>query len=86
MWDFVLELLTYLGIRALKRKKGEEEGVTSAKGINQSQAQNHSGGAVQEGSPVCAGCNRAVEKEAIHELGKVWCRDCYKSQVLKIQE
>ncbi|MGD9347398.1 MAG: hypothetical protein PVH84_16150, partial [Candidatus Aminicenantes bacterium] len=76
----------FLGIRALKKNKGEDEGSPSVVAMNRNRAKDHSGGAIGEGSPVCAGCSRIVEKEAIHELGKDWCRDCYKSQVLKIKE
>ena len=35
---------------------------------------------------VCTDCSRTVEKDAIYELGKTWCVDCYKSNVLKIHE
>ncbi|MFC2160590.1 hypothetical protein ACFLRW_01790 [Acidobacteriota bacterium] len=33
---------------------------------------------------VCAGCHRRLKKQIIYEWGKVWCKDCYKKDVLKI--
>ena len=33
----------------------------------------------------CAGCRRLLDKGAIFELGKVWCTDCYKTHVLKME-
>ncbi|MHA1943814.1 MAG: hypothetical protein ACW96M_05400, partial [Candidatus Thorarchaeota archaeon] len=39
----------------------------------------------REGVSVCAGCNRMLEKDAIYELGKAWCTECYKTHVLKVK-
>ncbi|MCJ7582312.1 MAG: hypothetical protein MUP98_17495 [Candidatus Aminicenantes bacterium] len=33
---------------------------------------------------ICAGCHRRLQKQIIYEWGKMWCKDCYKSDVLKI--
>jgi len=33
---------------------------------------------------VCVGCHRRLKKQIIYEGGKMWCKDCYKSDVLKI--
>lgn len=33
---------------------------------------------------ICAGCHRGLKKQIIYEWGKMWCKDCYKSDVLKI--
>ncbi len=86
MWDIVLELLSYLGIRALKKKKKEDTDLTSAETSDPNQGKDISGRTSAEGVPVCAGCSLTVEKGAIYELGKAWCVDCYKSHVLKIHE
>jgi hypothetical protein len=86
VWDFVLEFLAYLGIRALKKKKKEDTESTDAESIVRDQEQDPSGDEKREGISVCVGCNRTVEKGAIYELEKTWCIDCYKSNVLKIHE
>ena len=36
------------------------------------------------GESICAGCHRGLKKQIIYEWGKMWCKDCYKSDVLKI--
>jgi protein-arginine kinase activator protein McsA len=41
------------------------------------------GSKVQDES-VCAGCHRRLKKQIIYEWGKMWCKDCYKTDVLKI--
>ena len=33
---------------------------------------------------VCAGCHRSLKKQIIYEWGKMWCKECYKSDVLKV--
>ncbi len=86
MLDILLELLAYLGIRVLKKKKKTDTELTSPETTDPNQGKDISGRASEEGVPVCAGCSRIVEKGAIYELGKTWCRDCYKSHVLKVQE
>jgi hypothetical protein len=86
MLDILLEVLEVLGIIGLKRKKKKNSELASPDTNDPVQEKDHPGGISQEGIPVCAGCNLKVEKDAIYELGKVWCRDCYKSQVLKVQE
>jgi hypothetical protein len=86
VWDTVLELLAYLGIRALKKKKKEDTDSTSAETSGPNLGNDVSGRTSEGGIPVCAGCSRTVEKGAIFEIGKTWCVDCYKSHVLKVRE
>ncbi len=86
MWDILLEFLAYLGIRSLKKKKGENAELTPTATVDPNKEQNLSGREIREGAFVCAGCGFKFEKGAVHELGKDWCMDCYKSQVLKVQE
>lgn len=86
MWDILLDFLAYLGIRSLRKKRREDAESPSPDTIDPSQEQDHSGGETRESNPVCAGCNRIVERGATYELGKAWCQACYKSKVLKIQE
>jgi hypothetical protein len=86
VWDIVLEFLAYLGIRALKKKKKEDTDLTSTASNDPNKEKDHSGITSQDSDSVCAGCHRIVEKDAVYELGKSWCMDCYKSHVLKIQE
>ncbi len=84
--DILLELLAYLGIIGLKKKKKKDKELKSPISNDSTPKQNRSEGALQEKVSVCAGCNRIIEKGAIYELEKTWCRDCYKSNVLKVQE
>ena len=32
----------------------------------------------------CSGCHRELKRNVIYEWGKMWCKDCYKADVLKI--
>lgn len=84
MWDIVLELLSYVGIRALKKKREGNTELTPAETSDPNEGKDISGRTSEEGLPVCAGCSRTVEKGAIYELGKAWCVDCYKHHVLKV--
>jgi hypothetical protein len=84
--DILLELLAYLGILGLKKKKKKNEELKSPEIIDPNLEKDQSGRTSKEGISVCAGCSRIVEKDAVYELGKSWCVDCYKSHVLKIQE
>jgi formamidopyrimidine-DNA glycosylase len=84
--DFILEFLAYLGIRVLKKKKKGDTELTNTKTIDQNQEKDRSGRISPEDVPVCAGCNRIIERDAVHESGQVWCMECYKSRVLKVQE
>ena len=86
MLDILLELLAYLGIRTLKKKKKKGTELKSPETVDPNQEKDPSGRASQKSIPVCAGCSRIVEKDAVYELGKSWCVDCYKSNVLKVQE
>jgi hypothetical protein len=84
--DILLEFLAYLGIRIFRKKKKKDTELTSPETIDPNQEKDHSRRTLQEGVSVCAGCGRIIEKGAIYEIGKTWCRDCYKSNVLKVQE
>jgi len=84
--DILLEFLAYLGIRVLKKKKKKDTELTSPDTLDRDQGKDHSGRTSPQEVPVCAGCSRIIEKDAIYELGKSWCMDCYKSNVLKVQE
>jgi hypothetical protein len=86
VWDIVLELLSFVGLRVLKKKKREDTELTPAETSDPNQGRDITGGTSAEGVPLCAGCNRAVQKGAIYEVGKTWCVDCYKSHVLKVQQ
>lgn len=86
MLDTLLELLAYLGIIGLKKKKKKSTEQASPEIIDQNQEKDHSGRTSQIGVSVCAGCSRIVEKDAVYELGKSWCMECYKTNVLKVQE
>lgn len=41
-------------------------------------------GSKVQNESVCAGCRRRLKKQIIYEYGKMWCKDCYKTDVLKI--
>ena len=84
--DILLELLAYLGIIGLKKKKKKDKELKSPETIDPNQEKDPSGRASHKSVPVCAGCSRIVEKDAVYELGKSWCVDCYKSNILKVQE
>jgi hypothetical protein len=86
LWDLLLELLAVLGIRTFRTKKDKDSESTSSEPDELNRGVSFSERATQKGVSVCAGCSRPVEKGVIHELGKDWCRDCYKSHVLKVQD
>ncbi len=41
-------------------------------------------GSEVQNESVCAGCHCGLKKQIIYEWGKMWCKDCYKTDVLKI--
>lgn len=84
--DISVEFLAYLGIRVLKKNKNRERDPISNDIIDADQERDLDGSDAREGVPVCAGCSRTVKAGVIHELGKAWCRECYKSHVLKVHE
>jgi protein-arginine kinase activator protein McsA len=80
--ELFLEFLGFLGLK--KRKKGKKDSI-SLKAKDSAPNQETSKGVAQESSLVCSGCHRILEKDAIYELGKAWCMECYKTHVLKIK-
>jgi hypothetical protein len=75
-------LLELLGIR--KRRKKKEESTSPAISDSAPRTTNpHETAGVDVTS--CAGCRRLLDTGAIYEMGKAWCTDCYKTQILKIQ-
>lgn len=80
--ELFLEFLGFLGFR--KRKKGEKDSI-SAESNGLAPNQETSRGVSQESSLACSGCRRVLEKDAVYELGKPWCTDCYKTHVLKVK-
>jgi uncharacterized protein YacL len=84
--DIILEFLAYLGIHAFKKKKKENTELISPEIVDSNQEKDQSRRTFQEGVSVCAGCSRIVDKGAIYELEKTSCVDCYKANVLKIQD
>ena len=82
LFDLLIEFLTFLGFK--KKKKGEKE-FTSLEINDSSQKQNTPSEGTQQNISLCAGCHRTLEKDAIFELGKTWCSECYKTHVLKIK-
>lgn len=85
MWEILLELVDFLGLIGLKKKKKKEKEVISVETNDSIPKQETSGEVKREGGSVCSGCHRSLEKDAIYELGKVWCMECYKIHVLKIK-
>jgi protein-arginine kinase activator protein McsA len=86
MWEFIIDLiidvLRLLGYRK-KRKKDTE--LLSLKTNDSTPQQDTSGGATREGVSVCSGCYRILESGAIFEHGKPWCKECYKTHILKVK-
>ena len=86
MFDLLIELflgfLEFLGLKKLKKKITKS---ASHKTNDLAPEQDTNGKISPQGVPVCAGCNRVLEKDVIYELGKSWCPECYKTHVLKIK-
>jgi protein-arginine kinase activator protein McsA len=85
MWDIILEILELLGIISLKKKKKEEKESSSPETTDSIHKQDFPQGVKRESVPTCAGCHRPLRIGAIHESGKVWCTECYKTHVLKVK-
>jgi protein-arginine kinase activator protein McsA len=83
LFDLFLEFLSLIGLKKKRRKKKTE--LTLPKTNDSASKQDTFEEVAQEGVSVCAGCNRILEKDVIYELGKPWCRECYKTHVLKIK-
>jgi len=84
MWEILIDLLEFLGLISLKKKKKEKE-LLSLETNDSTHKQDTSGEVAQQSDSICAGCHRTLEKGAIYESGKVWCTECYKTQILKIK-
>lgn len=69
-------------VREAKKKNTES---TAPETNDPTQERDRSSGLPQGGVAVCAGCNRILDKDIVYELEKAWCRECYKSHVLKIR-
>lgn len=88
MWDLILDLLVMFGWDRLKGQKKEKTQPDSESPSEADHAYD-ANPAEQEAKSqeilVCAGCSRKLKEQAVRELGKVWCTECYKSLVLKIK-
>jgi hypothetical protein len=82
LFELFLDFLAFLGFR--KGKRGKKDS-TSKKTEDSASSQQTSRDSAQDGSLLCSGCNRVLEKGAIYELEKSWCSECYKTHVLKIK-
>jgi len=78
--DLLLEFLVFLGI---KKKKKEEP--TPLKIDDSTHKKDTSGEIPHQTVSVCSSCQRIVKLDAVYELGKTWCKDCYKTHVLKVK-
>jgi hypothetical protein len=85
MWEHIVDLLELLGIIAHKKKKKQEKQLNLSETDDSTQKQDTSEEVTQQSGSICAGCNRILEKDAVYELGKPWCTECYKTHVLKIK-
>ena len=85
MWEHIVDLLEFLGIIAYKKKKKQEKHLNLSETDDSTQKQDTSEEVTQQSGSICAGCNRILEKDAVYELGKPWCTECYKTHVLKIK-
>ena len=80
--DLLLDFLVVIGLR--KRKKKDTE-LTSLSTPDYTPEQGNPTEASLKDNVVCAGCNSLLDKGVIHEDGKAWCLECYKTRVLKIK-
>lgn len=89
MWDLILDLLVMFGWDRLKgQKKGEKQtdSENPPEAGHSYQADSSEQKAKRQETLVCAGCQQELKEQAVRELGKVWCMECYKTHVLKIRE
>lgn len=88
MWDLILDLLVMFGRDRLKGRKKEQRQSESESPPDADHAY-HAYSAEEEVNKletlVCAGCQRRLKEQAVREMGKIWCMDCYKSHVLKVR-
>lgn len=77
-----IEFLEFFGYKKSRKKKAES---TSHNTNDLAHDQDTHPEISRDGVSVCAGCGRVLQKDAIYELGKSWCTECYKTQVLKIK-
>jgi hypothetical protein len=86
LFEFIIDLLLdFLMVIGLRKKKKKETGLTSLKTEDYTPEKGNPGEAPLKGDAVCAGCNSLLDKGVIHENGKAWCLECYKTRVLKIK-
>ena len=86
MFEFIIDLLLdFLMVIGLRKKKKKDTELTSLKTEDYTQEQENLRDASLKGDTVCAGCNSLLDKGVIHEDGKAWCLQCYKTRVLKIK-
>jgi protein-arginine kinase activator protein McsA len=86
MLDLILDALLLLFRRRFFKKRKKEEAKLVSDETNSSMHNHHEEGEMtKKGLPICAGCHRQLEKDAIYELKKVWCTECYKTHVLKLK-
>jgi protein-arginine kinase activator protein McsA len=84
--EFLLELfLEFLGFLGFRKKKKKENNSISMRANDSTSNQKTSNGVAQENSAVCSGCQRLLQKDAIRELEKFWCAECYKTHILKMK-
>ena len=86
MIEFLLELfLEFLGFFGYKKRKKKAKESPPHKTDDLASEQDVHQEVSRKGVSACAGCGRVLEKDIIYELGKSWCPECYKTQVLKIR-
>lgn len=86
MFEFLIELfLEFLGFLGFRKKKKKENNSIFVMTDDSTPNQETSKDGAQESSAVCSGCQRLLQKDAIRELEKFWCTECYKTHVLQIK-
>jgi protein-arginine kinase activator protein McsA len=86
MIDFIIELfLEFLGFLGYKRRRKKAKESTPHKKDALASEQDAQQEISREGVSVCAGCGSVLGNDVIYEVGKSWCTECYKTQVLKIK-
>ncbi len=80
--DLLLDFLMLIGLR--KRKKKDTE-LTSLTTPDYTSLQGNTTESSLKDNVVCAGCSSLLDKGVVHEDGKAWCLECYKTRVLKIK-
>lgn len=85
MWELLFDLLEFLGLIGLKKKRKKKTELISLETNDSTHKQDNSEKVTRQGVSICAGCHRILQKGAIYELEKAWCTECYKTHVLKIK-